>query len=362
MIYINGRFLTQRLTGVQRFAYEMFRALLISSPTQFCVLVPPAKIDAAYDVSNWPIKVIGKLKNSLWEQLDLPFFLVRNNKPLLISLVNTAPCFYSNQIVSILDMTTFVNPRWFNYLFAAYYKVIVPRIAKNSLKVITISEHSKQDILKYVDIPGEKIDVIHCAVSDKFLERSALDQGAGQFLDRLGVEKEGYILGVSSLDPRKNFRALIEAYLLLDSDLPLVIVGSKGKAFADNNLDGLLSSERIIFTGYVEDDDLILLYQAAKCFVYPSLYEGFGMPPLEAMACGSATIVSNTSSMPEVCGSASLYVDPLDVVSIKDAMSKLLSDNELRKKLIDLGKDRCRIYSWNASSEKLKVIIERNLR
>jgi glycosyltransferase involved in cell wall biosynthesis len=362
MIYINGRFLTQRLTGVQRFAYEMFSILLGEDKSNYCVLVPPTKIDEAYMVSDWPIKMIGSLTNTLWEQIDLPRFLLKNNKPLLINLVNTAPCFYKNQIVSIQDMTTFVNPKWFNFLFASYYKLVVPRIAKSSLKVITVSEHSKKDILKYLSIPAEKVDVINCAVASKFLDRSEIRKDSTGFLGQLGVKADSYVLCVSSLDPRKNFHALIEAYLLLETTLPLVIVGSKGKAFADNDLGDVLSNESIIFTGYVQDDDLISLYQSARCFVYPSLYEGFGLPPLEAMACGCATIVSNTSSMPEVCGNASIYVDPSNISSIKDAVLRLTSDEGLRSELIELGKERCRLYSWKASGEKLRNVIEKQLR
>ncbi|CAM4110596.1 Glycosyltransferase involved in cell wall bisynthesis [Pedobacter westerhofensis] len=354
--------MTQKLTGVQRFAFEMVKGLLDIYKGEIKILIPPRDIDSSYDVADWPIKVIGKLTNTLWEQIDLPLFLIKNNKPLLISLVNTAPCFYKRQIVSILDMTTFVNPAWFSFKFAHYYKLVVPLIAKNSLKIITISEHSKSDIIKFINIPSEKVEVLHCAVSDKFINKPNMEIAQKDFFNKKGLTVGQYILGVSSLDPRKNFQSLIEAFLTINTRLPLVIVGSKGKAFADNNLKSLISDhDNIVFTGYVEDSELIQLYQSATCFVYPSLYEGFGMPPLEAMACGCPTIVSNTSSLPEVCGDASLYVNPTDIKGIKETIELAISDDPLRKSLTEKGDRRYKKFSWESSCYKLNDIIIQNL-
>ena len=360
MIYINGRFLTQKLTGVQRFAFEMVKGLFAANSGEFMILMPPGKINEAYtDVDKWPIKVIGKLTNTFWEQIDLPTHLKKIGKPLLLNLVNTAPCFYKNQIASIMDMTTFVDPTWFSAKFSFYYKFIVPLFAKNAAHILTISESSKSDILKYLNIPEQKVTVIYCAVAEKFLEPkrdTVLDQ---KLLSKLGLKPKSYLLGVSSLDPRKNFKGLINAFLEMKLEIPLVIVGSKGKVFADEDLKNtLIENQSIIFTGYVEDSELIALYRYAKCFVYPSLYEGFGMPPLEAMASDCPTIVSNTSSMPEVCGDASLYVDPLDILSIMEKIDLLINDNMLREKLIILGRERCRRFSWKESALKLREVID----
>ncbi len=359
MIYINGRFLTQRLTGSQRFAYEILTQLLRSPSKNYCVLVPLATIESAYEVQDWPIKYVGRLKGTIWEQVDLPIFLYTHGSPLLINLVNTAPCVYKNQIVTIMDMTTFVNPKWFKRSFASYYKLVLPIIARNSLKIITVSEHSKKDILRYINVPAAKVEVIYCAVSQKFLATARGSSMGDEILKRLGVRKNSFILGVSSLDPRKNFKVLIAAYLKLNGEFPLIIVGSKGHAFASSDLDSLTSGRsNIIFTGYLLDEELVSLYKFARCFVYPSLYEGFGLPPLEAMACGCPTIVADTSSIPEVCGNASIYVDPNDTTALKNVLSDLISDDLKRESLTLRGYDREKAFSWQASCVRLKNLLE----
>ncbi|MEJ7821378.1 MAG: glycosyltransferase family 1 protein [Chitinophagaceae bacterium] len=355
MIYINGRFLTQRLTGVQRYAFEITKRLTAHYQNNLCILIPNVSINHSYETKNLPVKVIGKITNTLWEQIDLPIYLQQKDKPLLINLVNTAPCFYKNQIVCIMDMTIYVNPKWFSKYFVFYYKIIVPQISKNSKKVITISESSKKDIVQYLQISAEKIEIISPAVSDKFYKHNI----GSNILVKLNLNHNQYILSVSSLDPRKNFKRLIEAYNFLHKEIPLVIVGSEGKVFADEGLKIMLKEKNIIFTGYVNDDDLITLYSSAKFFVYPSLYEGFGIPPLEAMACGCATIVSNTSSLPEVCDNASLYVNPTDTQSINIAIQQLLKNDDLRNQLIARGKEQVKKFSWDISARKLISVIEK---
>lgn len=355
MIYINGRFLTQKLTGVQRYAFEMTKRLSNNYKNELCILIPPAKINESYEIDNLQIKTIGKITNTFWEQIDLPLYLNKKNKPLLINLVNTAPCFYKNQIACIMDMTIFVNPGWFNKTFVSYYKIILPLIGKNSKKIITISENSKKDIIKYLRISPQKIEIISPAVSAHFSRNKIKDFG---IFIKLGVAKNKYILAVSSLDPRKNFKRLIEAYSLLQTDIPLVIVGAEGKVFAKEKPMQLLNNEKdLIFTGYINDNDLFALYKFAAFFVYPSLYEGFGIPPLEAMASGCATIVSNISSLPEVCGNASLYVDPESVESIKQALLMLLNNKDLKKELEAKGEKQVKKFSWYNSAQKLMDIV-----
>lgn len=362
MIYINGRFLTQQMSGTQRFAFEMLKGLLEINRHNTCILIPPKSVNQSFGTIDWPLKIIGKSTTTLWEQIDLPLFLIRNKSPILINLVNTAPAFYKNQIVSILDMTTFVNPKWFSFSFAKYYHIIVPLIAKNSKRIITISENSKNDIIRFLQIDSMKINVLYCGVAEHFRRSSLISDKVPKILLNLKIGCQKYILVVSSLDPRKNFKRLIEAYQLSALKVPLVIVGSKGKVFADDGIRKLLINKKnIIFTGYVSDEDLVELYQAAKCFVYPSIYEGFGMPPLEAMASGCATIVSHSSSLPEVCGDACLYVNPFNIESISAGLVRLIDNERLRMELVERGFERIKLFSWQQSSEKLMKIIEESI-
>jgi glycosyltransferase involved in cell wall biosynthesis len=354
-IFINGRYLTQKITGVQRNAFELTKHLLPLIKNAM-VLVPDEKINTSYKIDHWPLLRIGTLKGVLWEQVSLPLFLKKQKKQsLLINLTNTAPLSYPNQVVSIMDMTTFIEPAWFNKKFAYYYQWLVPKIVKKSRVVFTISENSKRDIVKFTGIKEDKIKVLYCGISEIFLYPS---KHRSDILERLGLKHQEYLMAVSSLDPRKNFKKLIESFFETNIEIPLVIVGSKGKVFGDAGISNYDSS-RIIFTGYISDEDLKQLYKSSLCFVYPSLYEGFGIPPLEAMASGCATIVANTSSLPEVCSDASLYVDPYDSQSIASAIKNIIYDESLRSSLVMKGFENVKRFSWELTAAKaLKEIQE----
>lgn len=356
-IFINGRFLTQKLTGVQRNAYELSKHLipLLKHPI---VVVPNEKINKNYDITDWPVRKVGSFKGILWEQIELPFFFLKQKgKPLLLNLTNTAPLLYSNQVVSIMDMTTFINPSWFTKKFSNYYQWLIPKIARKSKMVFTISNNSKNDIIRFTKVPVDKIKVLYCGISAVFSSNFSLDTG---IVSRLGLQDRSYFMAVSSLDPRKNFKGLIDAFLGANIDVPLLIVGSRGKVFGDINLNQLdLSSKRIIFSGYVNDEELKALYKSAFCFIYPSLYEGFGIPPLEAMASGCPTIVSNTSSLPEVCGQASLYVDPYNKKSIINGIMKMLQSKSVRTDLIERGFENVKRFSWKATASKALIEIQK---
>ncbi len=360
MIYINGKFLTQKKTGSQRFAYEMTSGLVNMYGKDACVLVPNQQLNDDYNVDGFQIRRIGKLKSILWEQFDLPIFLYKNGSELLINFVNVAPVFYKNQFISILDMSVFINPKWFNKAFYYYYKILWPIIAKNSQKILTLSTCSKNDIVKLLSVPDEKVSIVYCGVSKQFLDKQNPYTDNDAILNRFNLKKSEFFLCVSSLDPRKNFIRLLKAYSEInDNKPPLVIVGSEGRVFANDELKSIISeSTNIILTGYITDTELTYLYNSSYCFLYPSLYEGFGMPPLEAMAAGCPTIVSNTSSLPEVCGDASLYVEPTDTAAIKDAILTLYNDAELRMDLIKKGNIQYKKFTWEKAHERLKKVID----
>lgn len=360
MIYINGKFLTQKKTGSQRFAYEMASGLVSMYKNHVCILVPNQKLNDDYEIDGFEIKRIGRLKSILWEQFDLPVFLRKNGNELLINFVNVAPVFYTNQIISILDMSVFVNPQWFTRAFYYYYKTLWPIIAKNSKKILTLSTHSKNDIVKLLNVPEEKVAIVYCGVSKQFLDKRHSSNNEESILNRFSIKRNGFFLCVSSLDSRKNFVRLVRAYNEISSEkYPLIIVGSEGRVFANDELRNIIvSSTNITLTGYLTDDELVSLYRSAYCFVYPSLYEGFGMPPLEAMAAGCPTIVSDLSSLPEVCGDASLYVNPVDTQSIKEALLKLYNDSDLRIRLIEKGNIQYKKFTWEKAQVRLKNVID----
>ena len=344
-LIINSRFLTQKITGSQRFAIEISKRLKKMNPNE--IFLAPKNIIHKELASNLQVKMIGKLTGHLWEQIELPIYLKKQGNPLLLNLVNTAPLFYRNQIVTIHDLAFLRYPKWFSKKFYYFYKFLIPKIVKSSRKIVTVSEFSKKEIISILNVPEEKVEVVYNAVSEKFKYNSS-------------IEKENYILAVSSLDPRKNFKNLILAFKNLNlKDYKLKIVGSENKVFSNTEIKNLIKeTPNVEFTGYVSDDKLIKLYQQAKLFVYPSLYEGFGIPPLEAMACGTPVVVSNVASLPEVCGDAVYYVNPYDIHDIARGIETVLKDEELQKELIQKGLKRVKLFSWEKSAKKLIEIIE----
>lgn len=344
-IYVNARFLTQPITGVQRFAVEICKEL--QKINENIVFVCPSNILHQDIAQLLNVKIIGYNKGHLWEKVDLPLYLRLHGNPLLISLGNTSPLFYRNQIVTIHDMAVFENPSWFTKKFVLLYKFVYPLMVFNSRKVLTVSEFSKREIQKYLKVKSDKIEVIYNSVDHCIIPNPNSYNEYGN-----------YILCVGSVEPRKNLKNLIKAFsrASIPSDFKLVIVGGKNKLFNSLSLDNEADSEllsRVVFTGYVSDEKLSCLYQHAKVFVYPSLYEGFGIPPLEAMFYGCPTIVSNTSSLPEVCRDMSTYIDPTNASDITEAITKQLSR-------IDLSMDFTKListYSWKQSALKLVSII-----
>jgi glycosyltransferase involved in cell wall biosynthesis len=237
-----------------------------------------------------------------------------------------------------------VNPGWFSKKFYWWYNFLIPHIAHNSIKVLTVSNSSKSDIIKYLGIESDKINVVY---------NSILTIDNQNFKEN---ELGKYILTISSLDPRKNLNNLIKSFKGIDQEIKLVIVGLKSSNFA-KALDEDLIDNNVIIKGYVTDDDLASLMYHAQAFVYVSLYEGFGLPPLEAMAFGCPVIASDIQSLKEICAEAAEYVNPYDVNNIRDKILKVLNDPLLREKLILKGHKNIERFSWSASANKVFNII-----
>ena len=221
------------------------------------------------------------------------------------------------------------------------------------MKIVTVSDFSRQELMTHFQIPEHKISVIPNAVSRQFRQMAA----EAEWMENPHGE---YILAVSSIEPRKNFPNLIRAFNRLKlEDTKLLIVGSRESIFHNPELSSLVEGNpNIHFTGYVTDRELAGLYRHAKLFVFPSFYEGFGIPPLEAMACGCPTVVSRAASLPEVCGDASHYVDPESVESIASGITDVLTDEGYRNTLIERGKKQVNQYDWDRSARQYLQLVE----
>ena len=351
MFVVNGRFLTQKASGVHRYAFEICNELQ-KMGVDFYVITP-SQINSDYQFEFKTIQC-GSIKNGhLWEQISLPHYLKKNGNPLLISFTGCGPLFYNNQIITIHDLSHEIHPEWFSKGYYRFYHYMLPRIAKKSKAILTVSDFSKNEIIDCFKIPSDKIHIVHSNVPFR-------DVPTPQELDNYQKPKdcERYILAVSNMDPRKNFSRLIEAFhQIKDKSIKLFIIGMKQKSFNDVNLE---SSENIYLPGFVDDEELKKMYQNALLSVYPSLYEGFGLPPLESMTFGCPAIVSNIPALKEISEDAVLYVNPLDINDIMHKIEFLLENNDKREELRLKGFEQINKYSWSKSAKKVLEIIRSN--
>ena len=271
----------------------------------------------------------------------------------------TAPPFCpAPVVVTIHDLAFEHLPETFTRRGSFQLKLTVRRTARRAARIATVSEYSRQDLLRTYDLPPEKVVVTYNGIEAHFTPRPSSPNEAAAVSARFGIARD-YILAVGSLQPRKNLVRLIRAYAKLRGERPdfphqLVVVGRK-LWLADSVFDEVKRqrwSEDVILTGYVADEDLPALYRQASAFVYPSLFEGFGLPPLEAMACGTPVVTSDTSSLPEVTGDAALLIDPQRDDQIAGALLQIVNDPSLRSRLRAAGLEQAKRFTWREAAEK----------
>ena len=342
-LIINGSFLAQPPTGVQRFAIEICLRLLPRYPN--AELVAPPDIPSSENVKALDPTIIGRRSGHGWEQIDL-WLYARRRGALLLNLDMKGPVLYPNKIITIHDLNFLHQPDWVTPRFYYAYRALVRAGVRTSREVLTVSEFSKQEIIRWLPIEASHITVIPNAVSDQLLHEEVGER----------IVSGDYILSVASTDPRKNLHRLIQAFCRLP-DRPLVKLVMVG--LPQSGVSLATDDHRIAYLGHVDDTTLANLYRYARAFVYPSLYEGFGIPPLEAMQHGCPVVVSQTSSLPEVCGDAAVYVDPEDEASLAEGIQRVLHDERLRSNLIAEGYQRVQYFDWDRSVRTLVKILEK---
>lgn len=354
-IYLNGRFLSQNVTGVQRYAIELIKALdgLLASGAipppapQFILLVPP-QAKESLQLTRIALQRVGHLRGHFWEQFDLPCY---TGDDLLISLCNTGPLFKTNQVVALHDAAVFSFPEAYSLLFRSWYRIMMRCVGRSARGVLTVSHFSKEELVAKVGVTADKIEVVPNAI-DHMTQVKPDHSVLAQF----ELQQGRYALAVSSMNPTKNFPAIVAAFRLLDDPtLELVIAGgSNAKIFSQQEMT---LPDRVKFVGYVDDGQLKSLYQHAAFFVFPSLYEGFGLPPLEAMACGCPVLVARAASLPEVCRDAALYCDPASVADLAAQMETMCRDRALRERLRERGLKLSQGYTWSSRAEQLLALL-----
>ncbi len=282
----------------------------------------------------------------LWEQALQPGALRRAGVNLVHAPVNVGPMVRSCPlVVTVHDLSFLLYPETFRPMQRLYQRVMARWTARHAERVITVSESTRADVMRLFGVPAERVVAVPNGVSGSY---RPLPPGEVEAFRRREGLPEQFLLCVSTMEPRKNIPRLLEAFARLPGAPLLVIAGGKGWYFDAifATIERLGLQNRVRLTGYIAQHDLPLWYNAATWFVYPSLYEGFGLPALEALACGTPSIVSNSSSLPEVVGDAAILVDPHDVSALAEALARALQDPGLAAGLRQAGPQRAAEFSW----------------
>ncbi|MEO7223624.1 MAG: glycosyltransferase family 1 protein [Devosia sp.] len=325
------------LTGVQRYLSELLKRL------------PSVE---ALDAPAWARGPAGHA----WEQFVLPARLGR--KRLLWSPSNVGPVAVRRQVVTLHDLATLDFPEGFSAGFQAFYSWLLPRLLPRVDAIITVSEYTRTRALERFDLDPDRVRAIPLGVDHaRFAPRPAKEIEAFREREKLPAR---YILFLGSLSTRKNIRGLLDAWRIAQQDVAddiyLIVAGGAGQAqFKGNAIDDL--PPRTLPIGRVSEDDLPLLLGGAMLFAFPSLYEGFGLPPLEAMACGTPTLVGDVTSLPEVTGAAAILVDPHDIESIAEGLRIVDRPAELLG-FASKGRTRALEFRWETAASKTRDVLE----
>ncbi len=361
----------EKRVGISEYAFQLlsqFSSLKFKNPNaKFIVyLKDEPRDELPPESTNWKYRVVKPGK--LWTQWRLPLDLfLHNPRPdVFFSPTHYAPRFSPvPSVVSVMDLSYLYFPEMFNKSDLLQLRNWTAYSVKKANKVFTISNSSKNDIMKEYKISSDRVVVTHLGIKESVTLTPHI-YSMNELKGKYGLSGN-FILFVGTLQPRKNIKRLIEAFEKVvkskaesHKDLQLIIVGRRGWLFEEilETPKELGIEERVKFLENVEDDELPLFYKNALCFVLPSLYEGFGLPVLEAMKQGCPVITSNISSLPEAGGDAALYVDPEDINDIAKKITELVSSEKLRKELIEKGKVQVKKFSWEKTAKETLEVLQ----
>jgi glycosyltransferase involved in cell wall biosynthesis len=366
-IAIDAHSVGAKLGGNESYAVNLIEALAqIDEVNDYTLYVTTA---AAHDRfhQRWPnFKVRTTLPHTPLIRIPLTLSAELRKHPVDVLHVQfTAPPFCPCPVVvSIHDLSFEHLPHTFHRRSRTQLRLTVRHSAKRAAKILTLSEHTRQDLVDTYGIDPARITAIPLAAPRHYAPVED-NRELQRVRHTYGIDGP-YILSVGSIQPRKNLARLINAYASLrgkynEAALPKLVLVGKSAWLYDETMRALAQTgltQSVILTGYVPESDLPALYSGALCFVYPSYFEGFGLPPLEAMKCGAPVIVGNQTSLPEVVGDAALTVDPFDVSSIARAIESLVKDSDLRRELSVKGRNRAETFDWRETARRTLHIYE----
>ena len=307
-------------------------------------LLTPRGTPAAGMLRTIPARPVGSLQGHLWEQIDLRRYV---GGTLLLNLCNTAPLTASNMVATIHDASVYAVPQAYSRPFRTWYRFIIPRLGTRARRIVTVSQFSKAELERHAGIPADRITVI--SGGGEHILAEPADQ---RIVERLGLTPRAYVVAVGSLSPHKNLAGVaVAARKLAHQGVQTVVTGGiNSDVFSSRPLT---DQSHLRLTGYVTDGELRALYEQAACLVYPSFYEGFGLPPLEAMSCGCPVVASRAASLPEVCGDAAAYCDPADPADIAGIVQQVVEDGSRQEEMRRRGIERARQFSWSRGAESM---------
>lgn len=357
-IFINGRFLSQSLTGVQRYAAEMVKAidrLLISGDApralveaEWQLLTPPDSI-VTINLKRIESLKVGRRSGHAWDQIDLAQY-ARNGR--LISLANSGPVFHPRHLVVIHDAQVFQRPEFFSWTYLTAHRSLGYLLARTAT-IATVSDFSRHELASVLRLAPASIPVFSNSA-----EHFAATVPDLSVIERLGLKPYNFFLSVGSMTRNKNIALAVQAAKKLNrSDMPLVVVGGdNSKVFQGGTT---AADDSVIMAGRLSDEEIAALYSRAAAFVFPSLYEGFGVPPLEAMTFGCPVIATTADAVRETCGDAATYFNPLDVDELRQRMAERIaagqiSDDERRRQQARLA-----TFSWRKSAGAMLEFLDK---
>jgi len=370
-IMIDARSVDAHQSGVGNYVTHLIRGLReVDTRNRYILMVTRKQMEnfpkyfTGFDTHIVPFSSESHVLGDPWEFFILPNALLKKSIHLFHGPAFMAPPFHKHfkSVATIHDLVAYHHPNTIPRKYAFYMRYLIKLMVRKVDGIITDSEFIRREIIDMFNISEERIFKVPIAVTGQF--RPVEDTGRIEALkERFGIERR-YFLHVGNIEPRKNlinlFRACDLVWEKLGKDFQLVVVGRKGWLYGEifETLRNSKFSKDVIFTGYVDEGDISTLYSGADFFVFPSLYEGFGLPILEAMRCGTPVIASQVASLPEVAGDAALYVDPYDPGDIAEKMLTLAFDPSLQKQLREKGFRQASGFSWEETARKTLEVYE----
>lgn len=354
-VYVNGRFLTQTMSGVQRYAHEMVAALDhllavdadLAARLKVTVLVPKG-FDGASPFTRIPVVKAGRMGGHVWEQIELAA-AARNG--ILVNLANSGPLLHPRSVLVLHDAAIFRHPENFSKNYVAFHTRLRPLLARRAARLVTISEFSRRELAAACGVPPEAFALI--GDSAEHILTTASDPA---ILARHGLESGRYALTVGNQAPNKNIALAIRAFLRAAPEGWRLAVAGGGSNLVFGGPDAA-DHPSVRKLGRVSDEELRALYENAGVFLFPSRYEGFGVPPLEAMTLGCPVISADAASMPEVLGDAARFFRSDDEEDLAAAIRQVAADGGLRASLAERGRSQAKRYHWSDGARRMADIL-----